>query len=490
MNRGTLHYALGFVLFFAAWWGGSYLIGPAVLPSPAAVGRYLATDGVVQQFLATAWLTIRRGLAGFGAAWLVALPLGIAMGRHRAGERIGFFPLFLLQSAPPLFWITPLVLLLGTRGPVAPLVAFLVSLPLLTVHTLMAIKHIRPHEYDLFAVYAPRATVVARELYLPKLLPALKSNVHLGILVAIKAAMLAEWFAAQNGFGQTIRIHYQFFAMIEFLSWALLFLLLVGGGSLALKAALARWLPVQRPTALKVARRTAPTATAGVGGSNDRSCDTLAVDGLTFGYNETALFSNVSFAVTRERPLVIHGRSGCGKTTLLKCIAGLVKPWHGAVRCGDTAAGSGTAGLVFQADALLEHRDAVGNVLLPALPKPSPGEISRAEACLRLWGLGDRANAFPAELSGGMRKRVAMARAWFLGAATIVLDEPFVHLDREARTALWRLLFERLQQQEMTALIVTHYPEELTDYDCEIRSWDQLIARPASSADSSETSSR
>ena len=489
MSRSALHYALGFVLFFAAWWGGSYLIGPAVLPSPAAVGRYVVSDGVIREFLAAAWLTITRGLAGFSAAWLVALPLGITMGRHQAGERIGFFPLFLLQSAPPLFWITPLVLLLGTRGPVAPLVAFLVSLPLLTVHTLMAIKHIRSHEYDLFAVYAPRSAVVARELYLPKLLPALKSNVHLGILVAIKAAMLAEWFAAQNGFGQTIRIHYQFFAMTEFLSWALLFLVLVGGGSLALKAALARWLPVQRPTAIKVDRRADTDAAAAAEGPDDRSGSTLSVDRLTFGYGGAALFSNVSFTVTHRRPLVIHGRSGCGKTTLIKCIAGLIKPWQGAVHCGETA-DANVVGVVFQADALLEHRDAIGNVLLPALPRPEASQLSRAQECLRLWGLGDRAAAFPSELSGGMRKRVAMARAWFLGAATIVLDEPFVHLDREARTALWQLLFERLHKQQMTALIVTHYPEELAPYDCEVRSWDQLIAPPESRADGVETSSR
>ena len=95
----------------------------------------------------------------------------------------------------------------------------------------------------MFAIYAPRKDVIARELYLPHLLPALRSNVHLGVLVAVKASMLAEWFAAQDGFGRTIRLHYQFFAMTEFLSWALLFLVVVGGLSLLLKCCLDRFLP-------------------------------------------------------------------------------------------------------------------------------------------------------------------------------------------------------------------------------------------------------
>lgn len=478
----VLDYTLGFALFFIVWWGGSRIVGPTILPTPAAIGRYLASPGFFGDFFRETILTVSRGVLGFFAAWIVAIPSGLIMGRRPRVERIGFFPLFLLQSAPPLFWVTPLVLWLGTHGHVAPAVAFLVSLPLLTVHTLAAIKHIPEYEYDLFSIYAPRTRVLLAELYLPRLLPAIKSNVHLGLLVAIKAAMLAEWFAAQDGFGRTIRVYYQFFAMTEFMSWALLFLLVVGGLSLGLHAALERLLPQYRGTA-------SPTTAQGGAPGNARSevqsapsqtaaspppaeteaLPSISVENLSFGYGRSALFTGLSVSVRPGTPVVLYGKSGCGKTSLLKCVAGLLQPWNGQVRRPNPI------GFVFQEDALLDHRDALGNVLLSSMPHPTENEFRSARESLALWGLAGHESSFPHEMSGGMRKRLAIARAWQHGTEALLLDEPFVNLDREARDALWRLLFTRLKERKVAALIVTHYPEELADYAIDLRSWDKLV---------------
>lgn len=472
--RKGLHYTLGIALFIALWWGGSYLAGPRLLPPPTDVVGYIASRGVVTSFFQQVVLTVGRGLLGFSVAWIVAIPLGFIMGRREAGERVGFFPLLLLQSAPPLFWVTPLVLWLGTRGMVAPVVAFLVSLPLLSVHTMNAIRAVPDYEHDVFTVYAPRPLVIARELYLPHLLPALKANIHLGILVAIKAAMLAEWFAAQDGFGRTIRIHYQFFAMTEFVSWALMFLVVVGGLSFALRTVLSRWLPQYRRTAMLAAGEQpgAPNTTAVTSHGAD-SVD-LVVDRLTFGYQRSViasrpLFEEVSFTVHHGKPLVVYGESGCGKTTLLKCVADIIKPWSG--RVSPTAA---KVSLVFQEDALLPHRDVLGNVLLPAMPNVTGGDFESAAQCLQQWGLAGSEAKYPHELSGGMRKRLAMARAWFYDAPILLLDEPFVNLDREARSALWELLFQRLQERSQCALIITHYPEELSRFPVDLLSWTEL----------------
>lgn len=482
-------YSGGFLLFIVVWWGGSLLVGSRVLPSPGMVARYLGDTSVLTAFARQVAITTARGLLGFSVAWIVAVPVGWLMGRRETAEQIGFFPLFMLQSAPPLFWITPLVLWLGTKGMVAPAVAFFSSLPLLTVHTMMAIRHIPAFEYDVFAVYAPRPLVIARELYLPTLLPALKGNIHLGLLVAIKAAMLAEWFAAQDGFGKTIRVHYQFFAMTEFIGWAFLFLVVVGGISFALRAIVDRVLPVQRPTALPSTRRavrrrdqadasatdrgnpvgSSQVTVAATNTERDIDRPTLSVEGLTFGYGRRPLFNNVSFALRPDRPLVLYGTSGCGKTSLLKVLAGISKPWAGTVDA------KGSVGMVFQQDALLDHRDAIGNVLLPAMPHYSQEDISRARECLGVWGMAESAAMFPPHLSGGMKKRVAMARAWFLNPATLLLDEPFVNLDREAREALWAMLFDRLRDGGPAALIVTHYPEEVRSFSCDVVPWGELV---------------
>jgi ABC-type nitrate/sulfonate/bicarbonate transport system ATPase subunit len=344
-------------------------------------------------------------------------------------------------------------------------VAFLVTMPLLTHHTMSAIRHIPQWEFDVFAIYTSSRRVVMQELYGPHLLPALRSNVHLGTLVAIKAAMLAEWFAAQNGFGRMVRVYYQTFAMVEFIGWAFLFLVIIGGTSFVLEVVLHRLLPVYRPTAPGVF--SSPAAPVGektlTGGSG------VVIDRLTFGYDKHPLFSHVSVALSGGVTTVLYGPSGCGKTTLLKCISHLIVPWEGTV---DT---TGKVALVFQSDALLEHRDVLGNVLLPSLPRYTSDDIARARHSLSLWGLNGREHSFPHELSGGMRKRLAFARAWFMQPQVLLLDEPFVNLDREARDALWDLFFLRIRNQDITVLIVTHYHEELTRFPITLRAWSDII---------------
>jgi NitT/TauT family transport system ATP-binding protein len=460
-------YLAGFLFFLLIWWGGTLLVGSAALPGPVPVFVYIKTAGVLTDFFCELGLTIARGVSGFSFAMLTAIPIGVLMGRKRGNARLGFFPFLMLQSAPPLFWITPLVLWLGTRGPVPLVVSFLVSLPLLTFHTMHAIAHIPPWEYEVFAVYAPRRRVIAGELYLPHLLPALKSNIHLGILVSVKAAMLAEWFASRNGFGRVVRIHYQYFAMVEFVAWAFMFLVVVGGLSFGLEMVIKKKLPLFRPTPL-------PGVAERIVGKKMAEHKTgemefgLAVSGLSFGYNKIPLFEGLSFRCREGRAAVLYGPSGCGKTSLLKCIAGIQKPWEGSCQTADPC------GLVFQDDALLTHRDALGNVLLPVLPQIDREKVDAARSALALWGLEGRENAFPHELSGGMRKRLAMARAWFLSPRLLLLDEPFVNLDKEARQSLWNLFFLRLQESSMTALIVTHYREELAHFDTDFFSWEGL----------------
>jgi ABC-type nitrate/sulfonate/bicarbonate transport system ATPase subunit len=130
---------------------------------------------------------------------------------------------------------------------------------------------------------------------------------------------------------------------------------------------------------------------------------------------------------------------------------------------------------VFQDDALLSHRDAVGNVLLPSLPKATSADIARAVSCLQLWGLGGSEGKFPHELSGGMRKRLAMARAWFYRPNVLLLDEPFANLDAAARLELWDRFFEIRSALAIPTLIVTHYPAEIERFDVALRSWESLF---------------
>ena len=156
--------------------------------------------------------------------------------------------------------------------------------------------------------------------------------------------------------------------------------------------------------------------------------------------------------------VAILGPSGCGKSTLLRMIAGLDQPTAGAIQVTARRGGGHHVGYVFQDAHLLPWRNARANVVLPLeLLGVSPAERARAaERALELVGLSDATARYPAELSGGMRMRVSLARALVTNPALLLLDEPFAALDEITRQQLDSQLHELWLHRKMTVVFVTH----------------------------------
>nr|WP_315527018.1 ABC transporter ATP-binding protein [uncultured Achromobacter sp.] len=154
------------------------------------------------------------------------------------------------------------------------------------------------------------------------------------------------------------------------------------------------------------------------------------------------------------------GRSGCGKTTLLKLAAGLLTPQSGHIRLWDgaLAAPGPQLGYVFQAPTLLEWRRVIDNVLLPVSlqRRPSSEDTAHAHELLAMLGLSDHAEHYPRQLSGGQQSRVALARALILAPALLLLDEPFAALDAITRGELQDDLMRMCRLRKTTVLFVTH----------------------------------
>jgi NitT/TauT family transport system ATP-binding protein len=160
----------------------------------------------------------------------------------------------------------------------------------------------------------------------------------------------------------------------------------------------------------------------------------------------------------------IVGPSGCGKSTLLRMVAGLIPVSEGEIRA-DGAPVNGPVkelGMVFQQPVLLDWRTAIGNVLFQVeMRGHRPGPFrARAMELLEQVGLQDFANAYPHQLSGGMRQRVAIARALLHDPGLLLMDEPFGALDALTREQM-RVDLEALwMQRHMTVLFVTHSVDE------------------------------
>lgn len=156
----------------------------------------------------------------------------------------------------------------------------------------------------------------------------------------------------------------------------------------------------------------------------------------------------------------IVGRSGCGKTTLLKLAAGLLAPTEGQVRVRGRSPIEARAdiGFVFQSPTLLDWLRVIDNVLLPVSlqRRPTPADEARARALLAQLGLAGHAQRHPRQLSGGQQSRVALARALVLSPSLLLLDEPFAALDAITREELQQDLLRMGREHGTTVLFVTH----------------------------------
>lgn len=171
---------------------------------------------------------------------------------------------------------------------------------------------------------------------------------------------------------------------------------------------------------------------------------------------------NVSFPAGALTTLL--GPSGCGKTTLLKIIAGLIPPSRGEVRVhGKKITGPGPdRAFVFQDFALLPWSNVLRNVgfglELRGMPKAERDQIARKH--IAEVGLAAFATSYPHQLSGGMRQRVGLARAFAIDAEIILMDEPFSSVDEQTRRKFQEELLDLLQNKKRTVIFVTHSIEE------------------------------
>jgi NitT/TauT family transport system ATP-binding protein len=155
--------------------------------------------------------------------------------------------------------------------------------------------------------------------------------------------------------------------------------------------------------------------------------------------------------------VAIVGPSGCGKSTLLELFAGLQEPDEGVV-----AGGGDTCAFMPQPDLLLPWRDALGNagLALECAGASKADARSAAAPLFERFGLGQFENAYPRELSGGMRQRVAFLRTLLAGRPALLLDEPFGALDSITRASMQEWLAGALAEEPRTLVLVTHDVEE------------------------------
>ncbi|MDR2331963.1 MAG: ABC transporter ATP-binding protein [Burkholderiaceae bacterium] len=178
------------------------------------------------------------------------------------------------------------------------------------------------------------------------------------------------------------------------------------------------------------------------------------------------VLDDVSFEIRQGEFVSIIGPSGCGKTTLMNLLGGFVPPTSGQVLLdGKPVNGPGPdRGVIFQEYGVFPWLTVRQNIEFGLKLSASKVPVREREAIVQrymtLMGLGDFAHHFPKHLSGGMRQRLAIARAYAVKPEFLLMDEPFGALDAQTRSAMQDLLLEVLRTEGKTVMLITHSVEE------------------------------
>lgn len=196
----------------------------------------------------------------------------------------------------------------------------------------------------------------------------------------------------------------------------------------------------------------------------------LMASGIYKTYNGRAVLHDVTLHIKKNEIHALVGPSGTGKTTLLKCIAGMIQPDNGTITLGgtditDTNVRKRKIGFVFQEYALFPHLTTFQNIAYGLKASGvRKGEIEcRCHEMLALTGLEEYRGSYPDELSGGQQQRLALARSLVLKPGLLLMDEPFAHCDVLLRMKLAGEIRHILKNTGTSALFVTHNPDDAAE---------------------------
>ena len=181
--------------------------------------------------------------------------------------------------------------------------------------------------------------------------------------------------------------------------------------------------------------------------------DFLVFENISKQFGANKVVNQVSFSVSKGEVFSLLGPSGCGKTTLLNLLGRLILPDSGSIDGLDEERIS----CIFQETRILPWKTVLENVLFPLKDlMPADQALEMADKFIRLVGLADARNAYPHQLSGGMRQRVSIARAFAYPGSVILMDEAFQNLDNQLKDNILTSFMDIWQSDRRTVILVTH----------------------------------
>ena len=445
-------------------------LGGFLVATPVAVARKLIALLFTSGFWLRVWFSFARIAAGFFAALILGSLLAVAAGRFAPLEVL-FWPYVTVIKATPVASFIILCLIWMGSANLSAAISFLMVLPIIYSNMLQGIRSTDPQLLEMAEIFRVGWGRRLLFVYLPQLKPYLISACSVALGMTWKSGIAAEVIGIPRGsIGETLYEAKVYLNAQDLFAWTAV-IILVSVVFEKVFMALLRFayrklesIGVQKNREGGAFGAPRPTPGSAAGGAVARALPEgggaayqppradIQILHLNKAYDDKKVLRDFSAVLPAGQCTCIMGDSGIGKTTLLNILMGLTQADSGSV--------TGLEGLkpsaVFQEDRLCDSFNAISNISLACGKKLKPDEIAAHLAAL---GLGESMSQPVRELSGGMRRRVAILRALLAGGQVLFMDEPLKGLDERNRELVAGYI--RDHTRGVTTLMVTHSHEEV-----------------------------
>ncbi len=436
------------VFWLFVWQMLAWIVGNTILlEGPLAVCKRLLEDLQTAEYYQTVGASVLRIMGGFVCGMLAAVLFSVASANLKLFEEV-FMPVVqFLKSAPITCFVVLLLIWTGSEN-LAFYIAVLVTFPPIYFNLLKGLKQLDNKLLEVARVYRMPFKKRMRYIYLPGIEPYFISALTLAIGTAFKAGVAAEIIGTPDySMGERIYMSKIYLDTAGVLSWMI---------TIILVAYLCEKLFVKavnfyfyKKSAVHMAR----TKRA----EKDYQSKDVVFENCSVAYEDSVILDNLSMRFEAGKVYGITGSSGIGKTTLLKTAMGLVKP-----KQGECLGGENRKSAVFQENRLFEEYTAIENVYAMGHCHIARESVEKA---LKELLPGDSLMKPLKEFSGGMKRRVELARAMLSESEIVLLDEPFNGLDEATKEKA--ITFINKYRQGRTILFTTHCPTDIQNVKAE-----------------------
>jgi ABC-type nitrate/sulfonate/bicarbonate transport system ATPase subunit/ABC-type nitrate/sulfonate/bicarbonate transport system permease component len=452
MKISTISRAILIALFWLLVWQIIYLIvgRDLIVPSPRDAFKsfgILLTSAVFYRDVAA---TIFRCVIGILLSFISGFATALLAYRFSAVRSLLSLPVLIFKAMPVMAVIIFLLLCL-TSGKVPVFVCFLMCYPVVYTNLLSGFDHISRQHLELAKLYRLNPGDLVAFIFIPSIMPEISASLNLIAGLSWKTVVAAEVLASpQFSMGYNLMNAKIFLETANLFAWMISIICFSLLFEKIIKQIVKCYAP--RPYAKSKVLKRAGSKTA----PNQKSPPEIQISGLFKSYGEKTVFADFSGSFPAGRTTAVMAPSGCGKTTLLRIISGLEGCEGGEV----SGAESADISYLFQESRLLPWLNVFDNAALFLKKKLPPEEIKKqVDHMLGLLELSSNAENLPSQLSGGMKHRVAIGRAFLYPAAVLLLDEPFKELDLDLKNRLIENVWPGYTANK-TVLLVTHSRED------------------------------